>query len=95
MKTHRCRRGEKEKRRRGWERICNDIILSRLKDELDQINRRDTRRVVGVKYRCPFSDSAGSLCFNQMKLTNDDDVRTMFSVFGQHNTRGPIELDAS
>jgi len=30
-----------------------------------------------------------------MKLTNDDDVRTMFSVFGQHSTRGPIELDAS
>ena len=26
---------------------------------------------------------------------NDDDVRTMFSVFGQHSTRGPIELDAS
>jgi len=30
-----------------------------------------------------------------MKLTNDDDVRTMFSIFGQHGTRGPIELDAS
>ena len=30
-----------------------------------------------------------------MKLANDDDVRTMFFVFGQHNTRGPIELDAS
>ena len=29
-----------------------------------------------------------------MKLINDDNVRTMFSVFGQHNTRGPIELDA-
>jgi len=24
-----------------------------------------------------------------------DDVRTMFSVFGQHSNRGPIELDAS
>ena len=30
-----------------------------------------------------------------MKLTNNDDVRTMFSVFAQHSTRGPIELDAS
>jgi len=30
-----------------------------------------------------------------MKLTNDDDVRTMFSVFGQDSTRGPIEMDAS
>ena len=30
-----------------------------------------------------------------MKLTKDDDVRTMFSVFDQHSTRGPIEWDAS
>jgi hypothetical protein len=30
-----------------------------------------------------------------MKLANDDDVRTMFSIFGQHSTKGPIELDAS
>jgi len=30
-----------------------------------------------------------------MKLTNDDKVRTMFFVFGQHSTRGLIELDAS
>ena len=31
-----------------------------------------------------------------MKLMNDDDnVRTMFSIFGQSSTRGSIELDAS
>ncbi|KEH33197.1 hypothetical protein MTR_3g027265 [Medicago truncatula] len=30
-----------------------------------------------------------------MKLKNDDDMRTMFFVFGQHSTRGPIKLDAS
>jgi len=80
-------------------RIRNDVTLSGLKDQLDQINRqlnhRDTRRMVGVEYRCPLSDSAGSLQFNRMKLKNDNDVRTMFSVFGQHSTRGPIELDAS
>ena len=80
-------------------RIRDDVTLSGLKDELDQINRqlnhRDTRRVVGVEYRCPLSDSAGSLRFSRMKLTNDGDVRTMFFVFGQHITRGPIELDAS
>jgi len=80
-------------------RICNDVTLSGLKDELNQINRqlnhRDTRRVVGVEYRFPLSDLAGSLRFSQMKLMNDDDVRTMFSVFAQHSTRGPIELDAS
>ena len=68
-------------------RIRNDVTLSGLKDELDQVNRqlnrRDTRRVVGVEYRYPLSDSAGSLRFRRMKLTNDDDVRTMFSVFAQ------------
>jgi len=79
-------------------RICNDVTLSRLKDQLDQINcqlnQRDKRKVVGVEYRCPLSDSAGSPQFNRMKLTNDDNMRTMFSIFGQHSTRGPIELDA-
>ncbi|AES99779.1 hypothetical protein MTR_5g084630 [Medicago truncatula] len=30
-----------------------------------------------------------------MKLGNEDDVRTMFSIFGQYNTKGLIELDAS
>ena len=30
-----------------------------------------------------------------MKLINDDDVRTMFSIFGQYSTRRLIELDAS
>ena len=44
-------------------RIRNDVTLSGLKDQLDQINRqlnhRDTWRMVGVEYRCPLSDSAG------------------------------------
>ena len=38
-------------------RIRNDVTLSGLKDELDQINcqlnHRDTGRVVGVDYQCP------------------------------------------
>ena len=80
-------------------RIRNDVTLYGLKDELDQINRqlnhKDTRRVVSVEYRCPLSDLVSSLRLSRMKLTNDDDVRTMFSIFGQCNTRGPIELDAS
>ncbi|MCI46011.1 matrix metalloproteinase, partial [Trifolium medium] len=29
-----------------------------------------------------------------MKLQNDGDVRTMFSIFSRYMTRGPIELDA-
>ncbi|KEH42513.1 hypothetical protein MTR_1g069840 [Medicago truncatula] len=80
-------------------RIHNDVTLSRLKDQLDQINcqlnHRDTRRVVCVEYRCLLSNSVSSLRFSRMKLTNDDDVRTIFYVFGQYSTRGSIELDAS
>ncbi|PNY06641.1 hypothetical protein L195_g003116 [Trifolium pratense] len=30
-----------------------------------------------------------------MKLQNDDDVRTMFSICSQYNMKGPIELDAA
>jgi len=35
-----------------------------------------------------------SVRFIQMKLMNDD-VRTMFAIFGEYSTRGSIELDAS
>jgi hypothetical protein len=67
-------------------RIPNDVTLSELKSQLNQINLelnyRDTRRVDGVEYRRPSTDSAGSVRFSRMKLMNDDDMRTMFSIFG-------------
>jgi len=57
-----------------------------LKDQHDQIDCklecRDTRRMYNVKYQFPSIDSAGRVLFSQMKLRNDDDVRTMFSIFG-------------
>ncbi|MCI22980.1 photosystem I P700 chlorophyll a apoprotein, partial [Trifolium medium] len=37
----------------------------------------------------------GRVRFINMKLQNDDDVRTMFSIFSQYNMKGPIELDAT
>lgn len=49
----------------------------------------------GVEFRRLSTYSAGSVQFSWMKLMNNDDVRTMFSIFGQYSTRGPIELDAS
>jgi len=80
-------------------RIPNDITLSRLKSQLNQINielnYKDTHMVDGVRYRRPSTDSAGSMRFTRMMLMNDDDVRTMFSIFGQFSTRCPIKLDAS
>jgi hypothetical protein len=30
-----------------------------------------------------------------MKLQNDDDVKAIFSIFSQYNTKGPIELYAN
>jgi hypothetical protein len=32
--------------------------------------------------------------FTNMRLTNDGDVRKMFSIFSQYMTKGLIELDA-
>ncbi|KEH16939.1 hypothetical protein MTR_0064s0170 [Medicago truncatula] len=66
-------------------RIRTDITHSGLKSQLNEINlelnRRDTQRVDGVEYRRPPTDSSRSLWFSLMKLMNDDDVRTMFSIF--------------
>ena len=80
-------------------KIRTDVNLYGLKDHLDQINRqlnhKDKKRVDDVEYRRLSTDSAGTLQFSRMKLMNDDDMRTMFSIFGQYNTRGMIELDAS
>ena len=79
-------------------RIRTGVTLSGWKGQLDQINcqlnYRDTRRVVGVEYQRPLTDSTESVRFSRMKLMNDDDVWTMFSIFGQYSTIGPKDLDA-
>jgi len=69
------------------------------KDQLNQINRqlnhKDTRRVDGVEYRCSSTDSVRTLRFSRMKLKNDDDMRSMFSIFGQYITKRLVELYTS
>ncbi|KEH40592.1 hypothetical protein MtrunA17_Chr1g0161221 [Medicago truncatula] len=79
--------------------IHTDITLSELKDRLDQINRqlnhRDTRRMDDVEYRRPSIDSVETVRFSRMKLKNNNDMRTIFSIFGQYNSKGSIEFDAS
>ena len=77
-------------------RIRTDVTLSGLKGQLDEVNRElnyiDTQWVDGIEYRRPSTDSTGSVRFIQMKLMNDDgDVRTMFAIFCEYSTRGPIE----
>jgi len=65
-----------------------------MKDQLNEINQglnlEDTRRVEDVQYRRP-----GILQFNKIMLTNDDCVRSMFSLFHHHNIFLRIEMDAT
>jgi len=80
-------------------RVHVDVTLSNMNDQLDQINsrlnHRDTRRINNVQYRHPSVDSDGRVRCTLMKLQNNEIARTMFSIYGQCSSRGPIELDAS
>ncbi|XP_045796116.1 uncharacterized protein LOC123890528 [Trifolium pratense] len=80
-------------------RIHEQVSLSDLKQQLTQINRRlnfrDPRTVTDVEYRRPSRISNnGTMLFTHVKLHNNDDVRTMFSVFSEYRSYVPIELDA-
>ncbi|MCI20009.1 hypothetical protein A2U01_0041169, partial [Trifolium medium] len=68
--------------------------------QLNEINNRisfgDQRRVTDVEYRCPSgTTSDGTLLFTNVKLRNNDDVRTMFSVFSRYRENVPIEMNAN
>jgi len=52
-------------------------------------------RVENVEYHRPSNVSNGNVWFTHMKLKKDNDVRIMFLIFGQYNSKEPIELDAS
>ncbi|KAK2427777.1 hypothetical protein QL285_026336 [Trifolium repens] len=79
-------------------RIHIDVTPGDLKHQLTQLNGRvnhcDQRRVTEVDYRRPSVCSDGTVLFTTMKLQTDGDVRTMFSIFSQFMTKGPIELEA-
>jgi len=65
-----------------------NVTLKGLKDQLDEINQRlipgDTRRVKYIWYERPTLDDR-RITFIQLELNNDDDdVRSMFSIFWQH-----------
>ncbi|AES89243.1 hypothetical protein MTR_4g071580 [Medicago truncatula] len=47
-----------------------------------------------VEYRCSSTNSDGSVQFIHMKI-NSDDIRTIFSTYGQYITKGPIKFDGS
>jgi len=64
-----------------------NVTLKGLKDQLDEINQElnpgATRRVKYILYERPTLDD-GRITFSRLELKNDNDVRSMFSIFWQH-----------
>jgi len=73
-------------------KVRDDVTLKDLKDQLNEINQRlnpgDTQRVEDVQYGRP-----RLLQSDKIKLTNDDCVSSMFSVFCQYRMFPRIEMD--
>jgi hypothetical protein len=65
-----------------------NVTLKGLKDQLDEINQGlnpgDTGRVEYVWYERPTLDD-DRITFSRLEIKNNDDVRSMFSIFWQHN----------
>jgi hypothetical protein len=79
--------------------ISDDATFVELKQQLHELNRccvnkNDDRTITSIEYRKPSIGPDGVVTFTGMKIQNDADVRTMFSIFSQYNRKGPIELDA-
>jgi len=66
-------------------------MLKGLKDQLDEINPGDTRRVEYIWFERPMLDNR-RITFSRLELKNDDDVRSMFSSFWQHNMFSLIDM---
>jgi len=64
-----------------------NLTLKGLKDQLYEINQGlnpgDTRRVKYIWYELPTLNE-GRITFSRLELKNDDDMRSMFSIFWQH-----------
>jgi len=72
-----------------------NVTLKGLKDQLDEINQglnpEDTRRVKYIWYERPTLDD-GRITFSRLELKNDDDVRSIFLIFWQHNMVVVIDM---
>jgi len=56
---------------------CLGVTLRGLKDQLNDFNPRDTRRVELVQYKRPTLDE-GKISFTSVELKNDENVKSMF-----------------
>jgi len=72
-----------------------NVTLKGLKDQLDEINQGlnpgDTRRVKYIWYELPTLDN-GRITFSRQELKNDNNVRSMFSIFWQHSKVPLIDM---
>jgi hypothetical protein len=80
-------------------RINVDVTMCNLKHQLDELNGRlnyrDARRVASVQHCRLLIGSDRRIRFTNMKLQNEDNVRTMCSILSQYITNGLIKLDAT
>jgi len=71
-----------------------DVTLKDLKDQLNEINQGmypgNTRRVEDLQYAC-----SGYLHTEKIMLTDDDYVKSMFSIYRQHRMFPRIEMEAT
>ena len=66
--------GGEPQRLKVW---CLGVTLRGLKNELNEFNHGDTRRVEYVRYKRPRLDE-GRISFSWVELTNDENVMSMF-----------------
>ncbi|AES66337.1 40S ribosomal S10-like protein, putative [Medicago truncatula] len=72
-----------------------NVTLNGLNDQLGEINQGfnpgDTKRVKYIWYERPTLDDR-IIDFSRLELKNDDDLRSMFSIFWQHNMLPWIDM---
>jgi hypothetical protein len=59
------------------------------------LNCHDARRVIDVEYIRLLVGSDRRVRFTDMQLQNDDDLRTMFSIFSHYYSEETTELDVT
>ena len=72
-------------------KVWNNVTLFGSNDQMDQINCRlnhiDIRRVDDDEYQRPSTNSSRIVQFIQMNLNNNNDMITLFLIFGKYSTK--------
>ena len=74
-------------------RVPNRCDFASLKTRIhNTLQLSDKQFLDEIHYRKPFTDTGNQICFECIKLINDDDVNTMLMCNDQFSCVGPIEL---